>query len=506
MIAIDMTMKRIVCFALAILLLCALTMFTACGDNDENDIESIFERLTLNNTDIGTERFAEHIYIVIPRSSSGELSLKAKELSEMIAEKTGIITTVKYDNEFSSAPAKSCEVLIGNTDRLASDNAMAVLKNDDYLCRWDNGAVVICGRNDKSTIVAIDRFIEEILHGASQYSLMMPEAHFESISEYDISKITLNGYDLYDYTIVYSDKELSFEKEIAFYVRDMINAKSGYLLNVLAESKLSAESGKAIKFLTDENTSAIETKGGNIIISGKDSYSLSYAASNFVSKIYENDANENVELDFREKKIFEAEAEYFSFSIYYLDFVKGGDAYAMVDLIQKLKILSEDLMLVVNPDENIIERIKLGMLSNQRMETFEIAQGKVAIVYNSQTVNSLKCETKDEKVLLISADSKTGVVDLYYVAELSKENELFSSTENGIIFAENCDISVDQGSSVNDTAIVNGEKMNYSFIVGGKYNDEDSAAAKQTDTAFDFTVKIRLNFHPDFYELKNTLN
>ena len=482
---------------------------TACGVNKENDIESIFEQLTLNSaeTDSSAEKFAEHIYIVIPRSSSGELSLKAKELSEMIAEKTGIITTVKYDNEFSSAPAKSCEVLIGNTDRLASDNAMAVLKNDDYLCRWDNGAVVICGRNDKSTIVAIDRFIEEILHGASQYSLMMPEAHFESISEYDISKITLNGYDLYDYTIVYSDKELSFEKEIAFYVRDMINAKSGYMLNVLAESKLSAESGKAIKFLTDENTSAIETKGGNIIISGKDSYSLSYVASKFVSKLYAEDASEIIELDYKEKKTFEVDAEYFSFSIYYLDFVKGGDTYAMVDLIQKLKILSEDLMLVVNPDENIIERIKLGMLADQRIEVLELAQGKAAIVYNSQTINSLKCEIKDEKILLIGADSKTGgVIDLYYVTELSSEDALFPNAENGIVFAENCDVSADQSTSVNDTATVNGEQMSYSLIVGGKYNDEDSAAAKQTDTAFDCTVKIRLNFHPDFYELKNTLN
>lgn len=493
------------CFAFLLILICIFVLCTSCAESD-NDLESIFEQITLNDGDENNEPFAEHIYIVIPRFASGELSLKAKELCEIIANKTGIITTVKYDSEFSSAPAKSCEILIGATDRLASDNAMSVLKDGDYLCRWDNGAIVICGRNDASTVIAIDRFIEEILHGASSHSIMMPNAHFENIEKYNISKIVLNGYDLYDYTIVYPDKNTSLEKEIAFTLRDLINRESGYLLKTVSESVFSKETGKAIKLVTSDGPSAIETKGGNIIISGDDSYSLSLAAERLVSEMYSANTDETVAVDYMERETFKSEADYFSLGIYYLDNEKGGVTYPMIDLVQKLKTIEEDLLLVFNSTESIIERIELGMLSNYRMETVEFAQGKAVIIYNSETVASVKLETDNEKTLIISAENKAGeTVDLCYALGLTKEELRSLNGENKLVFADNCDAEDLQNTSLKNNAVIDGREVSYALVIGEKYTDENATKVTQTDTAFYCSSKIRFKVHPDFYRLKNTL-
>ena len=63
------------------------------------------------------------------------------------------------------------------------------MKTNDYLCRWDDGALVICGRSDSATVFAIDKFIVDILPTSSQYSLMFADAHFELFNEYEIKKI-----------------------------------------------------------------------------------------------------------------------------------------------------------------------------------------------------------------------------------------------------------------------------------------------------------------------------
>ena len=259
-------MKKLRYLALLLLIVVVADCVFSCSNKKTvSEIESIFQEMTVepdeetdedeegeNNEETEKPAFADHLYVVIPKDCSAELSLRARELSKRLSDKTGIVSTLKYDNELSSAPAGACEILIGNTDRLASKNAIDVLRTDDYICRWDNGAIVICGRSDSSIFKAIDKFLSDVLPGASKYSLMSPDAHFENIIEYDISSITLNGYDLYDYVISYSedDGELVFEQ--ADILRSVINRKSGYLLELIEENELTDEHGKRLILSIDE--------------------------------------------------------------------------------------------------------------------------------------------------------------------------------------------------------------------------------------------------------------
>ena len=162
-------MKILRFISLLTLVFLMLPLCFSCGKDDA--LDDIFEKMTFytNDVSLGETAFTEHIYVVIPKECSGELSLKARELVDKLKEQTGIIVTLKYDNEFNSNPKSSCEILVGGTDRLASKNALDVLKNDEYLCRWDNGAIVICGRSEQATVDALSRFITDILPTSSKY-------------------------------------------------------------------------------------------------------------------------------------------------------------------------------------------------------------------------------------------------------------------------------------------------------------------------------------------------
>ena len=165
------------------------------------------------------------------------LSLKARELSDAIASRTGITVSLKYDSELRTAPSGALEILLGNTDRLASKNAIDVLKKGDYLCRWDNGAVVICGRSDEATVSCIEKFMSDVLPGMTNSYIMSKDACIENIAEYAVSRIYLQYHNKFfhciqfDYTILFQ-KGNADEKRIALALRDLISERSGYFLDV----------------------------------------------------------------------------------------------------------------------------------------------------------------------------------------------------------------------------------------------------------------------------------
>jgi hypothetical protein len=278
----------------------------ACVQDDE-DLNNVFSQLIVSSDETESEAlpFAEHIYVIIPHDCSGELSLKARELADGIKSKTGILTSLKYDTEMTVSPKGSCEVLLGDTNRLASDNAIDSLKDDEYLCHWDDGAVVICGRNDSSTINAIDRFIDEVLPSATKYSLMPSGARIEYKFEYVIERIILNGYDLYDYALVYPESNTCFEKEIAIGIRDFISSKSGYYLDVISNKELTVKNERII-MLSRSDANALSMSANGILLSGTDSYSLSLVAARLMSDIKSGAVGGRVDLNYTERIVLDA--------------------------------------------------------------------------------------------------------------------------------------------------------------------------------------------------------
>ena len=104
---------------------------SADGVFGDGDIDDLFSELSISDINEDETDAYGHIYVIIPNGCSGELSLKARELSNAIGEKTGIFTSLKYDSELSSPPNDSLEILLGFTNRLASKDAADKLRDGD---------------------------------------------------------------------------------------------------------------------------------------------------------------------------------------------------------------------------------------------------------------------------------------------------------------------------------------------------------------------------------------
>lgn len=286
-------MKRIACVLILSIATVAILFLVACSsgqDNGLSEYNQLLESVSQSNDKEEPEPFAEKVYIIIPRSCSGELSLKADAFADAIKEKTGVYALVKYDNEDIIVNKNELTVLLGNTERLESQEAIKPLRYEDYVCGWDKGSIILGGRHDEATIKAVDRFMDEILHGASNVCLMSEGAHFENIVDRDISSVTLNGYDLYDYTLVYSEENSFGEKEMAELLREYAVSKSGYMLDIIPDSEVDSNTGKIISVsgLPDTNGAVIRNQEQNIIVSGAEEYELSVSVARFAEELFEN--------------------------------------------------------------------------------------------------------------------------------------------------------------------------------------------------------------------------
>ena len=288
-------MRRI--FVTAALVI-SMLLLSSCNSSDGllDEYKQMLESVAQEEQSDPQERFADKVFVVIPEKSSAELSLKARELVEEIVNRTDVPTILKYDNESLYPTDSDLVIFIGNTKYLASEENVKPLEHNDYVCRWYNGEIVLGGRHDEATAKAIDRFVTQILHGASSKCLMQENAGFELFTEYNVSKVMLNGYDLYDYTFVYSASNAFFEKEYAELLRDFITKKSGYFLNVIPDTELDGSVGKTISLNGSSKLTgfSLELKDNDIFIKASDRYAFSTVCLGFMEALFENEVNKEV--------------------------------------------------------------------------------------------------------------------------------------------------------------------------------------------------------------------
>ena len=382
--------KIIVC---VLMIFCTVFSFNSCGEKKKSNIDEIFSEL-VKNTEETTEKteetsFSEHIYVIIPNDCSGELSLKARALADGMAEKTGLLTSVKYDNELTSIPKDSCEVLIGDTNRLVSKNAMDVLKNDEYLYRWDDGAIVICGRSDEATVAAIDKFISDILPTATKDALMSKDAHFEFKVEYEVKGVTFNGYDLYDYVLVYEESNKCGEKDIALAIRDAINSKSGYLLDVISSKEVNSKTGKVISVCGNSKENALISLENGISLVGKNSYLLSLAAAKFITDFNGAIKDNVINLKYDVKSCIDDVDTCFEATFCFTKENTDLPFEPIYNLIALLKSDRIGICFIGNPDDALREDLALNVKAPIKTQEVKIGERSVMIAYDEEKVKQI---------------------------------------------------------------------------------------------------------------------
>lgn len=369
----------------------SLILLTSCANGDgAKGLEGFKQLLSDKPTDTGSDLpFAEKVYIIIPERCDAALAGKARELADAISDKTDVECVVKYDNEIIAIYNNDLLILLGSTSSLISQEAMKPLRKEDYICRWDRGAIVLGGRHDEATVKAIDVFMNMVLHGASNASLMSGEMHFENILNYDISEITVNGYDLYDFTFVYDSSDESFF-EMVNVLRDHIALRSGYYINVIAEEKADETVGKVISFLSSESGegAAISPALNSILVSGEGEYQLSAAISRFAELLFGNvsDGKAKLNISDREEIYCSSSPLNICTAITY----NGGkkNLYHVTDLAVKLQSAECDVMIFGETDDETVEYISLNLPEGYRADLIVTSDGgKVPLIYRNDMLS-----------------------------------------------------------------------------------------------------------------------
>ena len=348
---------------LLVLSVFVLSCSQAGADDDALDkFEQMLEELSSEgDTSVAPEPVAERIYVIIPEDASAELCQKAKEFSENIASKTEIECSVKYDYEYTKRYDGDLLVLLGNTDDARSKDASANLRVGEYACRWDRGDIIIAAKDHTAAVSAADEFMSTVLTGASKYSLMSEGAGFEHTEEYEVSEVLINGYDLYDFSLVGSQDTI----EMVYVLRDYIAKRSGYLLDVYLDGR--QVEGKTISFGCDADVSGavVEIEGRSLKVRAENGYMVSVAVGDIAERLFENISDGVASLDVSEAVRISSSNR--SIKVCAVSYLNGGESnvYQIIDLVEKLNLNLFDIVVFGCMSETDFDDISQNFKSSE---------------------------------------------------------------------------------------------------------------------------------------------
>lgn len=239
---------------------------------------------------ISPEFAFEHDYVVIPENAGSELIAHARTFATALSEQTGIPASLYFDNEEFLMRENARLILIGNVKNALAQAHLRTLKRDDYLCIAEENALILGGKSDAATIAAVKRFSESLLPYADAEILMNADQHFTVRAEYTLSSVTINGFSLEDYRLVYPQNEALGEKSLAYTLREQIADRCGFYLDVLSDN-LVDEQVRVIAIgncfgHTPPSQSAIYTENSVITLYGASNYALCDATRIFLDRLF----------------------------------------------------------------------------------------------------------------------------------------------------------------------------------------------------------------------------
>ena len=523
-------LKRIVSLLLMCLSVALLFAFFSCGDSDKNEkeleeIESIFDHIaneseTQEGTEIPTETQTEigkHIYVIIPSGASSALASKAQEFVEALSDKIGVLSTLKYDNEHSSSPEGTVEILVGNTDRLESKNAMGLLKKNDYLCRWDTDYLVICGGSDESTVVAVESFINEFLPLSSKYSLMESGGGFECFeiataensdeSETEMKKSTINGYSVDEFSIVYTAANKCGEKALAEMLRDLLCDRTGYLLDVVSSEALNSKTGKTITLSVDESLdSAILSKEGSVTLNGCNGYTLSLVAEKFIENLDASCESGTITWSCDERINVTKGSFVFDVMTYVLK--KSENADAFIELLDILALAYQDAYVIDGVDDDGYERLLINLPDNYTIYKID----GMAVVYKKSFIRAVSAKSNDKSVEFSFEFSFGQTLKYTYFFDFDEscvDSNFAKTMRKGICFAlsDSYGDGIPPLKSIAQGKTTEGAKnLSYNMLIGELLSESSSSVTvKNTSQKLSCSAKLYVNVSDGLLKLNDAL-
>ncbi|MBR6679870.1 MAG: hypothetical protein IKL59_01280 [Clostridia bacterium] len=244
-----------------------------------------------------TTAASDYYVIVIPSGCTSELAEKARALSDALEEITGVDSVVEYDEGDNPLRSDAIEIILGNTIRNESRVALAELSAGDYVCKKIDGSVVIGGIDDADTVIAVERFMTDILPYSSAEQLMSSGAEFEYFADPDRDDVLLCGFLISDFGIVCEadDDLLGVANEIKGEILD----RSGSELEVSDAQRIGLRDIVLRLEASDGYVGEgyILYDGEDVILSAYDIYGMQAVASSFCSLLLADKQTDEICLD-----------------------------------------------------------------------------------------------------------------------------------------------------------------------------------------------------------------
>lgn len=212
--------------------------------------------------------------LVRPENADEDLVDAVKDLRDALKKSVGIELTIKSDLHFDSVPAFKIgefEILIGDCDRDESRQFEKQLRKDDYGYAMIGKKLVISGGSEQARIKAVERFIISVAKQQSADDEWFYDGaeQFIQKGKYSIDTLTLQGSDISEYVIVYSENN-GIAEALASELSDRIASASGYKLSITSDK--SPQTNKEILIGTTNRTDPAPQapEAGTYIISAKD--------------------------------------------------------------------------------------------------------------------------------------------------------------------------------------------------------------------------------------------
>lgn len=259
-------MKKLIYIAVLILVCVA---FSACGDN-----------AGVNGGRVGLmpiDNLSEYV-IVRGENSSNDITMLVTSLRKEINDATGASVAVKTDYYTSQY-----EILIGETKRQQSIDAMEGLRYYDYSIKTVGNKIVVVGGSDEALVQAVGLFKRNFIDSEKKTIKIPAGKGYTYRAKYALDKLTVDGVDFSEFKIV----NQSFADAEAFSAG--FNLVCGFSPEI-NELKMLDDEHYIILDGTElvEHKFSIKFENGNVVIKGS-AHSIDDAMEYFRSNMLKSD-------------------------------------------------------------------------------------------------------------------------------------------------------------------------------------------------------------------------
>lgn len=246
-------MKRVLALTLSVLML--MPMLFGCSGKI-SDPESSNSAVSGNQDSGETGQVPEAADVVIaadgasayqvirPEKTSDTVVNAAVRLRKAILADTGVDMKISedwYNTRTETLPEKATEIIVGATNRTESTEAIAGIREKDFIIELKNDRVVITGGNDAAVAEAVDYFIANFINKENKSIVLKEGFRFVKEHDYILGKLSVNGVALTEYKIVYPAKCDLLTQNAALNLHDYLLSNAGIEVPVVTDKEAETE-------------------------------------------------------------------------------------------------------------------------------------------------------------------------------------------------------------------------------------------------------------------------